>query len=294
MRSGFSLVGLKSAGEVKRLLDAFPEAWCELPYTLSAAFLEELSPVVKGRAASMHCLCPRRKFFPNFASTDPGVLEWSEKEMLKDAGRALSYGVDILVLHPGYLMDDLVPVDPSERIALAGSRLSKYAMRQEGSVCVPDYPERIEYREALERMFSRLGILSDTLAGEGLTLAVENLNPRSGYMFVHPGDLIRAAGETQLRFALDIGHLWMSAELFSLDFLRTLEDILATGRVVTSHLHSNPSDRAKGIYLDSHQGIDRHRLPWSCVAGMLKQAGVNMMLEVTEEHEHNLELLFSC
>ena len=80
---------------------------------------------------------------------------------------------------------------------------------------------------------------------------------------------------------------------FSLDFLSSLDRILSTGRVVTTHLHSNPSDRHRGIFSDSHQSLDRFGMPWKEAIWMIEESGANMILETVEDPVHNLELLFS-
>lgn len=294
MKKGISLVGFRKAEEVSRIAGLFPQAFFELSYAMSDDFLRSVAPAIGGRIASLHSLCPRRSCFPNFASADESVFRWSYDEMLRDAGTARSLGADIQVLHPGYLIPSLIPTDTKERLALMESGvLSPYTAIKAGSICTDDYPEREEYRRAFELMIPALENLSAALNAEGITLAVENLNPRAGYMLVKPEEMLELARRTELSFTLDIGHLWVSAERFGFDFLTALEKVLTTGRVVTTHLHSNPSDRDSNLYADTHSSLDAYRLPWQDALKMIAQSGANMMLETTEDPEHNLDLLFS-
>ena len=294
MVKGISLIGINKREEAESLLSLFPDISFELSYAMSGSFLEEVRDVCRGRTASVHSLCPRRAFFPNFASSDESVLSWSFSEMLRDAETAAAFGASILVLHPGYIIPSLVPSDKEERMkVMGGDALKDYIAIDKGSICTASYIHEARYREAFERMIPRLEELSRLLREKGLTLAVENLNPRAGYMLVHPDEMVELSERTSLSFALDIGHLYVSAERFSFDFLSSLERILSTGRVVTTHLHSNPSDRHEGIFSDSHQSLDRFTMPWKDALGMIEESGANMILETVEDPVHNLELLFT-
>lgn len=292
MVRGISLVGIGSPEEVFAIRRRFPDAYFELPYNLRN--LECMAEAASGRIASLHSLCPRRDFFPNFASDEGIVVSWSSGEMMKDAMTARQLGASVLVLHPGYLIPSLVPSEKNARLRLMESgELERFIGIPSGSICTDDYISMPEYRAAFERMLPNLMELSDRLEKMGIILAVENLNPRAGYMLVHPDEMLEIAKRTKLHFALDIGHLHVSAERFGLDFLRSLERILDTGRVVTTHLHSNPSDRNLGIYLDSHQSLDGFSMPWRKALSMIGESGANMMLETVEDPMHNLELMFS-
>ena len=294
MAKGISLVGIKKREEAESLLSLFPGISFELSYAMNESFLEEVKDVCRGRTASVHSLCPRRAFFPNFASSDESVLSWSLSEVLEDADTAAAFGASILVLHPGYIIPFLVPSDKEERMKMmGGDALKDYIAIDRGSICTASYIHEARYREAFERMIPRLEELSSHLRERGMTLAVENLNPRAGYMLVHPDEMVELSAKTSLSFTLDIGHLYVSAERFSLDFLSSLERILSTGRVVTTHLHSNPSDRRTGVYSDSHQSLDRFSMPWKDALRMIEDSGANMILETVEDPVHNLELLFS-
>ena len=291
---GISLVGFDDVENVKRIQKLFPEARFELSYAMNDEFLEAVKPVLKGKVASVHSLCPRREFFPNFASSDEYVATWSTEEMLKDASTAADFGASILVLHPGYLVPSLVPTDTRKRLALMGCGiLNDYIGVKEGSICRPDYIVSKAYRDAFELMIPQLESLSQNLKRKGVTLAVENLNPRAGYMLIHPDEILELAERTSLHFTLDIGHLWITTELYELDFLDSVERILSTGRVVTTHLHANPSDRKKQNFQDSHQSLDGFNMPYKEALKMIEESGANMMLETKELPEHNLSILFS-
>ena len=83
MVRGISLVGIGSPEEVLAIRRRFPDAYFELPYNLRN--LECMAEAASGRIASLHSLCPRRDFFPNFASDEGIVVSWSSGEMMKDA-----------------------------------------------------------------------------------------------------------------------------------------------------------------------------------------------------------------
>lgn len=292
MRKGISLVGIKTTEEILRITEEFPSVSFELSYAMDSAFLEAAAPYIEGRTVSVHSLSPRREFFPNFASDDPSVIEWSEREMLCDAATAQRFGASVLVLHPGYLIPSLVPSDSTGRIKMMEA-MKPFIGIEKGAICRQEYNKMKEYRAAFETMIPNLVRLSGKLAGMGLTLAVENLNPRAGYMLMLPCEIEELAERTPLHFTLDIGHLWMSAELFGFDFLDGVKRVLATGRVVTTHLHSNPSSKEKGIFADTHQSLDRYCMPYREVLSAIERSGANMILETVEDAGHNLSLLFS-
>ena len=226
MVRGISLVGIGSPEEVLAIRRRFPDAYFELPYNLRS--LDGMAEAASGRIASLHSLCPCRDYFPNFASDDDTVVSWSSEEMMKDAMTARQLGATVLVLHPGYLIPSLVPSEKNARLRLMESgELDRFVGISSGSICREDYISRPEYRAAFERMLPNLRELSDRLEKMGIILAVENLNPRAGYMLVHPDEMVEIAERTKLHFALDIGHLHVSAERFGLDFLHSLERILS-------------------------------------------------------------------
>lgn len=284
---------MKNIGELERLLGCFPDAYVELSYAMDEDLLNDVMPLVGGRIASIHSLCPRREFFPNFASSDEAVISWSEKELMKDAAFALSIGAEILVLHPGYLLPSLIPSDKNRRIeALSSPSLEQYIGIRDGSICCNDYIFTPEYRRTFSLMSRNLRGMNRKLSDMGIRLALENLNPRAGYMLIHPDEMVALSRSEDFYFTLDIGHLYVSAELFGFDFLSGLKKVLDTGRVVTTHLHSNPSSRRKGLFTDSHQSLDGFSMPYEASLSLIERSGANMMLEVVDSIEHNLCFLF--
>ena len=171
---------MKNIGELERLLGCFPDAYVELSYAMDEDLLKDVMPLVGGRIASIHSLCPRREFFPNFASSDEDVISWSEKELMKDAAFALSIGAEILVLHPGYLLPSLIPSDKNRRIeALSSPSLEQYVGIRDGSICCNDYIFTPEYRRTFSLMCRNLRGMNRKLSDMGIRLALENLNPGS-------------------------------------------------------------------------------------------------------------------
>lgn len=291
MKKGISLVGLHDSKAIEDVIQAFPDVYFELSYSIDGTFLDEIQPLVKGRVASIHSLCPRRDFFPNFACNDEHVLRWSENEMMKDIQTACRFGASIVVLHPGYIIPSLIPSETSERINLLKT-VRKFIAIEEGAVCRSDYIRTPEYQAAFDIMVPNLVRLSRIFSASGLRLAIENLNPRAGYMLLHPDEIIYLAESTDLFFTLDIGHLWVSSELFGFDFIDAVKRIMATNRVLTTHLHSNPSDKRKSLFVDTHQSLDSFGMPYAECLEIIKTKGANMILETKECPLHNLSILF--
>lgn len=278
MLQGTSLVGISNADELSIVAKAFPEASFELPYNLRPKDMDEWLGKAKGRIASIHSLSPMRDMFPNFASADEGTVKWSREQVLEDARLAVSVGAHILVLHPGYLVEGLVPTDVSERSRLLGeSGLGRFISVEKGSICTLEYIHEREYSAAFSSMVDNLRSLSQELVDMGVSLAVENLNPRAGYLLIHPNEMLELARTTELRFCLDVGHMLVSSALYGFDFLSAVESVLSTGRVVTVHMHSNPS--GPGRYEDSHQSIRANGFPYREVMDMVRAGGANLMLE---------------
>ena len=111
-------------------------------------------------------------------------------------------------------------------------------------------------------------------------------------MLIHPDEIIELSNIDSMHFTIDIGHLWVTTELYGIDFLSSLERILATGKVVTTHLHSNITDGSRLIFEDSHQSLDGNRLPWKEALHMIGETDANMIIESKDDPLHNLELLF--
>lgn len=278
MAKGTSMVGIGSVEELSHIARMFPQASFELSYNRRRDELEEWLTSAKSRIASIHALSPMRSFFPNFASPDKDVVCWSHEQVLEDAWLAKRIGAGIVVLHPGYLVLGLVPTSVSERSdMLSKSGLEKFISVKKGSICNLSYTKEPEYRLAFSSMVENLSALSGELNAMGVKLAVENLNPRAGYLLVHPDELLELARTTSLSFCLDVGHLLVSSALFGFDFISSVEAVLETGRVVTVHMHSNPS--GFGVYEDSHQSIRANGFPYKVVLDLVEKSGANLMLE---------------
>lgn len=287
---GISLVNILSRKEVEAIISAYPDVSFELSYAMTAEFWQTTKDIVAPRTISIHSLSPRRDFFPNLASFDDKAIEWSLERLMEDARFAVSIGVEYLVVHPGYLLPGLVPSDSKRRIAmLSTSGLERFIIKEPGSICMPSYVSDDGYRKAFCRMKRNLRRVSSRLSDIGVTLLCENLNPRAGYMNIMPAEMEELAQEG-LGLCLDIGHLWMTSVLVGLDFITDMERILATGKVRSTHLHSNPTDGK--IFIDSHESLDAYDLPWKRALSLIEGSGANMILETVENPLHNLSLLF--
>ena len=289
---GISLTAFSDIEEIRKAIQLFPECRFELSYNLTEEMLREVLPIVEGRIASIHSLCPRREYFPNFATEDQATLSWSRDELLEDAELASQLGASFMVLHPGYLIDSLVPSDSESRISMMEREFSRYVLPGTKSIARRDYIHTPEYRKAFNTMKGNIDRISQEVKEYGVTLAIENLNPRSGYMLIHPDEIVELSRMDGIHFTIDIGHLWITTELYGIDFLSSLGRILATGKVVTTHFHSNITDGRKMTYEDSHHSIDRNNLPWKEAIHMIEETDANLIIEAKEEPIHNLEILF--
>ncbi len=288
IRKGISLVGIKDIADVMAIRSAYPDCWFEISYLSTPESLKEILPVVSGRVASIHMLAPVREFFPNLSSDKS--YAWSEREILKDAGFALSIGAENLVLHPGYLVDGLVYRDYSRRLKqLHELDMDGLMLVPEESVCSPSYIESSIYRNAFDSMVSNAQRLSRRIRELGLHLCLENLNPRAGYLFLHPDEAVALASEG-LELCIDVGHLQVNSAVFGFDVLSETKRILDTGHVRTMHLHSNGSK--PGFYKDSHESLDKFMPFYKEILKYGQEKGANLILETLEEPLHNISLLF--
>ena len=287
-KRGISLVGIKDKETVERIRKDYPDCYFELSYMSTPESLQELLPIIKGRVASIHLLAPVREYFPNLAAES--AYEWSEREILKDAELALQCGAENLVLHPGYLVNGLVYSTYAKRLPqIQNAGLEKYMLLPEESVCSTEYITSELYQKAFDLLLENSLKLTEKIRALGLHLCLENLNPRAGYMILHPDEAIKLAA-AGLDLCVDIGHLQVNAALFGFDVLTETKRLLDTGHVKTMHLHSNQS--VYGTFKDSHRSLDRHMPYWQEVLDHAEAKGANQILEVLEEPLHNIGLLF--
>ena len=287
-KKGISLVGIKDRETVERLRRDYPDCYFELSYMSTPQSLEETLPIIKGRVASIHLLAPVREYFPNLASDS--AYAWSEKEILKDAELALETGAENLVLHPGYLVDGPVYSDYAKRLPqIQGAGLEEYMLIPEESVCSVEYTKSPIYRKYWDTLLENAVRLSSKINSMGLHLCLENLNPRAGYMILHPDECI-ALAQCGMDLCVDIGHLQVNAALYGFDVLQETKRILDTGRVRTMHLHSNQS--VYGTFKDSHRSLDKYMPYWKEIVDYASEKESNLILEVLEEPERNVGLLF--
>jgi sugar phosphate isomerase/epimerase len=294
-----SLAGLKTKEEIIESIAGFEaatgrKALFELSYTMGRDFLDSMKPELLGRTVSVHAACPSMEFFPNLASDDAGVIERSNRDLDTTLETAAEFGASLVVVHPGYATDHAIPADEAMRQRLLTSaEFEPYIRAEEGSICGPDYADTPRYRLFMERTLANLAPFSKRCAERGIGLAVENLNPRAGYLIQTPRDMIetvRVLPSTGL--CLDIGHLWISEAVYGFGFLEGIQGILATGKVLTTHLHSNhsvSSGAARARYTDDHEPLYRGNVPVSEVLRRLwsSGSGANLVVEVKKETLQN-------
>lgn len=294
-KKAISLVGFKTYDEVAAFISAYPQAQFELAYNMNRDFLEEVAPLISGRVISLHACSPLEPYFPNFGSEDPDVIGESETLLMRSAETALRFGADIMVLHPGYLTDKRVSSDYAGRAMLMkGAEFQQYIGRQKGYIARGDILSLEEYSHRFSIMAEHVAHMSDRLRSMGITLAAENLNPRAGYLFMQPMEMERFP--SNVHFCLDVGHLWISHFVFGFDFLSAIQVMLASGRVVSLHLHSNPSNG--DILEDTHDDFNAVDFPSEEVIRLAVDHPVNLVLETVQDPVKNAlyldELLDTC
>jgi sugar phosphate isomerase/epimerase len=301
VRTGLSLAGFRSADEVKRFQEAAraalgPEPYFELSYTLGEGFLRGLG-FLKDSVLSVHAPCPADEFFPNLGSRDPGVRRESIEMIRRSAGTAAGFGAGRVVVHPGYACDSRVPVDPGRRLAAlkpVADREQRGLIASEGSISGRGYCESAVYRAHLQAAIDGLGAATAVCKGEGIALAVENLNPRITYLFQLPSELAALAGALPgIGVCADVGHLWISSLAHGFAFSDGLTRILATGRVIAAHIHDNASRLGPPpVFSDDHALIGSGNVPIESGLRLLLEARVaDLILETTTVPLENLRRL---
>lgn len=288
-RKGMSLVGFKTAAEIASYIELCPDARFELSYNMSKCFLDEVEPLVRGRVMSLHACVPSEPCFPNFGSFDPEVLAESRDAVERTARTAVRYGADIIVLHPGYLTDKRVGSRYEERSRLMnGPEFAPYVGRTEGSIARSDLLGMPGYKSRFSHMAEELGELQGVLGRRyGVRIAVENLNPRAGYLNMSPDELDLLPSCVSL--CLDVGHLWISHFVFDFDFLDAVARYVSDKRLVSMHLHSNRSDGT--ILEDGHNDFLAQGFPSRQIVSMVGGRDVNLVLETVGNPVENTRYL---
>lgn len=286
---GMSLVGFKTVSEIASYIRLCPDARFELAYNMSERFLQEVDPLVRGRVLSLHACVPSEPCFPNFGSFDPAVLAESRAAVERTAKTAVGYGAGIIVLHPGYLTDKRVGSRYEERSKLMnGPEFAPYVGRAEGCIARSDLLGMPEYRRRFSHMAEELGELQEVLKRRyGVRIAIENLNPRAGYLNMSPDELDLLPPDVSL--CLDVGHLWISHFVFGFDFLDAVKRYVSDKRLVSMHLHSNRSD---GIVLeDGHNDFNAPGFPSEEIMSIVGKHDVNLVLETVGNPVENTRYL---
>lgn len=292
-----SLAALKTKEEILEYIAGFEartgrKALFELPFTMEKGLLDSLRPVLSGRTVSVHAACPSTACFPNLASEDAGVISQSHRDLEATLDTAAEFGASLVVVHPGYATNRAIPSDeaPRQRL-LTSAEFAPYIRVQEGSICGPEYTDTPAYRLFLERMLANLGRLAQRCAERGIGLAVENLNPRVGYLIQTPRDMIETVRTIpSAGLCLDIGHLWIADAVHGFGFLEGIRQILATGRVLTTHLHSNHSlhpGAGSVRHTDDHESLDRGNVPVREALRLLCGSGARLVIEAKKEALRN-------
>ncbi len=268
----------------------------ELSYKMDEEYLRRVA-ALEIKAVSVHAPCPHTSTLPNLGSRDPEVLAESYEMLEESAKTAAVFGADILVLHAGYATDRRIYTDFEERrksLEDAPPLPETYIYKHEGMVSTAEYCDAPEYRVHLGETIKNLPRAIEICRNRGITLAVENINPRITYLMQQPEDLFLTARKVpEVRFCLDIGHLWISSLIHNFNYLETIDRILETRRVITTHLHNNHSTAGKPESVaDDHLSLDRGELPYREVVELLMRKGPGrFIVEAKERPMENLQIL---
>ena len=259
-----------------------------------------LAPVLREAVVSVHAPCPRTRFFPNLGSRDPPVRRRSLEDIRGSAETAAAFGAEFVVLHPGYTLDIAVPLDANQRstaLARHAGGEDRFIWSREGCICTPEYCASATYRLHREVAAANLVDALRTCTDTGVGMAVENQNPRVGYLFQLPAELVSLVHALPgLRICVDLGHLWISSLVHGFDFLSGLRDMLATGRVVSAHVHDNGSRLGTGAgerfmdappagsrFGDEHLALGRGTIPIAAAVSHLKRVAVGILVVETRD-----------
>ena len=299
LTTAISLVSLKTVESLNNIIEASPhKLHFELSYEMKPTLIEQMRPKLIDSVVSIHAACPNVEFFPNLASHDESVITQSFKDLDMSLDTAVSFGANNLVLHPGYSTDKAIPSDNELRQNLFSSEeFTPYIWNAKGSICDINYIDSPKYKEFSNQAIKNLGKFAQICEKRGVTLAVENLNPRVGYLFQTPNEMVKLIEKVDCSICLDVGHLWLSSCLYGFNYLEGIRTILATNKVATTHLHSNMSrpvsDGEKVILEDNHSSLNKYNFPYKEVIKEIAKSKANMVLEVKESPLENHKLLIN-
>lgn len=300
MKSAVSLIAFAHPELIGGFIQSYraetgSDPFFELSYEMEFSNDDQLS-LLEGKVVSGHAPCPAAPYYPNLGSTRTEVLE-DAMSTLESSARFLSrLGGKYLVLHAGYATDEKVSALFAERAAM----LKRLAKESDGSHRDPDggtgeaYTRTEAYQRHLETTFTNLASARDVCSTYGVTLAVENVNPRFTYLFQSYHDMIELTRRVEgVSLCVDIGHLWISSLAHEFDYHQALEAIIATGKVVTSHIHDNPSiGGPQPLYEDAHGNLHSGNVPLESSLKKIREDGqINAVLEVKSDPLRNLLLM---
>ncbi len=259
----------------------------ELSYKMNSPYLQRVADL-NVPVASAHIPCPHTNIMPNLGSSDPAVVQESMDVIRQSAETAAGFDADILVLHSGYATDSRIYTDfalRSEHLEKETQGFENFLIKQEGKVSSDAYCETSKYRKHLELTMKNLPRAVAIGKEYGVSLAIENLNPRITYLMQRPQDLLYTLAEVPgVYMCLDFGHLWLSSIVHGFSYFEAIIALLDSGRVITTHVHNNYSVPENIHSLsDSHHGLDNGNIPYSSVFKLLNNYAVDRLILETEE-----------
>jgi len=235
---------------------------------------------------SVHVPCPKRTLLPNFASRDDSIVAASRDIFLESCQTALKFGCEIVVLHPGYCMDDLMPTESGER-----ERSLQRVVGSANVVVDRTYVLNEEYKLHFAALLKNIRNLLKDTRRLGIELACENLNPKYFYMVQTVEEITALAEIDGVNLCLDLGHLWISSLVHGFDYYGAIEEILMTGKVI--EIHASNNDSTIGRYQDSHDHLYNGTIDYRRVVEILRTFDhKNLVFTVEVKHDPRSDLIF--
>ena len=171
----------------------------------------------------------------NFAAADMTPI-W--KAVDENVAYLRGLGVSKMVFHGFFMTDVPVPAFGHGRSFWECMKtvLRPELMRWSEKMLNGDFTALPEYKERQKRVKANLAVLREKYPD--LTICLENDFPAVGEGDMLPRDMTGYGHP----LCLDTGHLWISARLFGVDFVKAANEMIASGNVRMMHLHASKYD----------------------------------------------------